>query len=729
MVQFDNQYRQIKIKIVYYGPALGGKTTCLQYIHRVADPQRRTKLYSLNTANDRTLFFDLLGLDLGRIRGYRLTLQLYTVPGQVQYNATRRAVLAGADGVVFVADSQTKQRLSNSESLQNLSENLEANSLEEHSMPLVLQYNKRDLNPVQPIDEMDSELNPRGLPAFPSVAISGQGLMEAFAAITEITLAAVADKLGVGDQGDAVARLQAQAKAAIAPLVTWQSEPGDAATTPEDRITLANPVVREPRPLKQEELVAEAVNANLAMTDLNTQLDALRNRLQAKVRALELIATFSREVGALREPDEVLETLVEVGRQALAADAAAIVLAGSRPLEATIAVGLENDPLLDGVDETGESLALGILDLRRALLLSDHGEDVPGLSPLAMERIQAAGMGSALSVPLEIREKLAGLLNLYRAPSARPFEDDDLQVAEILAANAAMGHANAESWRQLRELNRGLENQVEARTEEVRQSLADVERLAGELRQRNAELEEAYRELAGLDQVKAELITRISQELKGPVSSLVTAARILERYRDAPPEKGERFLKVLLEEAEKLSEMIQGVVQASVLAASGKVEKKSLNVEELLKKAVTPLRELAQAREVRISFRVASGINAIQGDEDSLATALSAVIKNALEFSKAGDEVLVEVRSDPEAKDHAILRVKDVGAGIPQNEIPDVLEPFRQGSNLLTGKTKGLGLGLAIAQRVAKRHGGAIRISSGVGEGTEVTISLPVGSD
>ena len=105
MVQFDNQNRQVKIKIVYYGPAVGGKTTSLQHIHRALDPERRTRLYSLNTADDRTLFFDLLSLNLGRIRDFRLSIQLYTVPGQVQYDTTRRAVLAGADGVVFVADS------------------------------------------------------------------------------------------------------------------------------------------------------------------------------------------------------------------------------------------------------------------------------------------------------------------------------------------------------------------------------------------------------------------------------------------------------------------------------------------------------------------------------------------------------------------------------------------------------------------------------------------------
>ncbi len=726
MVQFDNQYRQIKIKIVYYGPALGGKTTCLQYIHRVADPQLRTKLYSLNTANDRTLFFDLLGLDLGRIRGYRLTLQLYTVPGQVQYNATRRAVLAGADGVVFVADSQEEQRSANLESLSNLSENLRANGLEQRTMPLVFQFNKRDLNPILPIEELESELNASHHPAFPSVAIMGHGVMEAFAAVTEATLAAVADKLGVGDQSDALARLQAQAKASITPLMATRPTQDQSEEEEQEAVTPSSPVVQGPDPLKAEVLVQEAVRANLAMTDLNTQLDALRNQLHGKVGALEQIASFSRKVGAFREPAEVLATLAEVGKMALAADAAVVVSAGDGRLRAAVSLGLETDPLLGGVDETGEPLALGVLNARRALLLSEAGEDLPGLSPLVMERIQAAGMGSALSVPLEIREELVGLVNLYRAPSARAFDEDDLQVTQILAANAAMGYLNAQSWRQLEDLNRSLEGQVEARTNEVRQSLAEVQQLAGELRQRNSELEEAYRELAGLDQVKAELITRISQDLKGPVMSLVTAARILERYGDAPPEKQERFLKVLLEEAEKLSEMIQSVLQASALAATGDVDKQTVAVEELLKKAASPLRELAQARRVRVSLRVAAGIETLAGDEGSLVTALGAMIRNAIEFSNPEEEVLVEVRRDPKAADHVVLRVKDSGVGIPENELAHVFEPFWQGGNVLSGKSKGLGLGLAIARRVADRHGGTVRISSEVGEGTEVAISLPM---
>ena len=207
MVQFDNQYRQIKVKIVYYGPALGGKTTCLQHIHRVTDPQRRTRLYSLNTASDRTLFFDLLSLNLGRIRGYRLAIQLYTVPGQVQYNATRRTVLAGADGVVFVADSQRNQHQANLQSFENLKENLNANGIDPDTHPLVLQYNKRDLADLMPVDELETDLNGGGIPSFTTVAITGDGVLEAFATITENTLVSLADRLGIDTTGHAIERL------------------------------------------------------------------------------------------------------------------------------------------------------------------------------------------------------------------------------------------------------------------------------------------------------------------------------------------------------------------------------------------------------------------------------------------------------------------------------------------------------------------------------------------
>ncbi len=725
MVQFDNEYRQIKIKIVYYGPALGGKTTCLQQIHRMVDPQRRTRLYSLNTANDRTLFFDLLALDLGRIRGYRLTLQLYTVPGQVQYNATRRAVLAGADGIVFVADSQVDKREENRKSLENLWENLRANGLERRTMPLVFQYNKRDLDPVLPVEELEADLNSSGLPAFPSVAIRGEGVMEAFAAITDATLMSVADKLGVGRQPQAVERLRQQARSALEPLL-GRGTPVEAPASPAaDRVTTTAPAVEAGEALKEDDLVQEAVRANVAMTDLNTRLDALRLELQRKVRALEEVSGFARTVANLHDPPKVVDALASSAGVALRAEAVSVLLAEGGPLREERLLGLDRDPLLAGVDETGQPLALTLLEQRRPLVLLPDSDAPEGAGPIAFEAIRSAGFGSALTVPLEVRKELLGLLVLYRRPATVPFEEEDLRTAEILASSGAVAYDAARSWRRLEDVNRDLEAQVAARTAELQESLGEVRRLAAELRARNTELEEAYRQLVELDRLKAELIDRISHELKTPVTSLVTAGRILKRYEDAPPEKSRRFLQVMLAEAEKLEEMIQSVLQASALTAESELEKVPVPAETLLKEAIAPLRDLAQERKVRLVVRVAAGLDPVPVDQEAMRAALGAVVKNAIEFSSDGGEVVVEVRRDRDRAGNVAFVVRDEGVGMPENEVPHAFEPFWQGGNVLTGKPKGLGLGLSIARRVAERHGGTIALESRMGEGTSVVLSVP----
>src|SRR5438477_85057 len=153
MVQFNFSERTIKAKVVYYGPAQSGKTTNLEQIHRVTDPGATNRLISLNTAQDRTLFFDLLPFSLGAVSGYDFKVQLYTVPGQVQYNATRRVVLAGADAVVFVADSRRSMAKENQAAFENMKVNLLANRLVPEKVPLVVQFNKQDLPDLIPESE------------------------------------------------------------------------------------------------------------------------------------------------------------------------------------------------------------------------------------------------------------------------------------------------------------------------------------------------------------------------------------------------------------------------------------------------------------------------------------------------------------------------------------------------------------------------------------------------
>jgi small GTP-binding protein len=182
--------REITCKIVYYGPGRSGKTTNLQYIYGRVPEARRGKMISLATRTDRTLFFDFLPLELGQISGFITRFQLYTVPGQVYYNATRKLVLQGADGVVFVADSQARQLDENIESLANLQANLLDQAVDVRGVPIVLQYNKQDLpsDLILTPDEMDDALNFRGAPSFPADALKGTGVFETLKGISERVL-------------------------------------------------------------------------------------------------------------------------------------------------------------------------------------------------------------------------------------------------------------------------------------------------------------------------------------------------------------------------------------------------------------------------------------------------------------------------------------------------------------------------------------------------------------
>lgn len=188
--------REITSKIVYYGPGRSGKTTNLQYIHSQVPEDRRGRMVSLATETDRTLFFDFLPLDLGTISGFQTRFQLYTVPGQVYYDATRKLVLQGADGVVFVADSQRAQQEENIESFRNLHVNLLEQGVDPRTIPMCLQYNKRDLPDVLSVEEMDDLLNYRDLPRFEARALAGVGVFDTLRAISELVLRRLSQRFG-----------------------------------------------------------------------------------------------------------------------------------------------------------------------------------------------------------------------------------------------------------------------------------------------------------------------------------------------------------------------------------------------------------------------------------------------------------------------------------------------------------------------------------------------------
>jgi signal recognition particle receptor subunit beta len=239
MVLFNYSTKELTAKVVYYGPGLCGKTTNLQWIHEKLPIKNKGKMLSLATETDRTLFFDFLPIELGTIRGMKTRIQLYTVPGQVFYNATRRMVLKGADCVVFVADSQDAMLEANAESLENLKENLEVNDISLDDVPLVLQYNKRDLPNALPVDQLNARLNPRGVPYYEAVAVKGVGVEETLKGVTSLVFKSLATRYG-GIEGKAAA-----SKTSVpAPNIVKPS----AATAPQRPAPVPNPPPSAPPP-------------------------------------------------------------------------------------------------------------------------------------------------------------------------------------------------------------------------------------------------------------------------------------------------------------------------------------------------------------------------------------------------------------------------------------------------------------------------------------------------
>jgi signal recognition particle receptor subunit beta len=219
MVQINFANKEIQCKVVYYGPGMSGKTTNLEVVHKKAPPTSKGELTSIATEGDRTLFFDFMPLDLGNIAGIKTKFQLYTVPGQVYYNSTRKLVLQGVDGVVFVADSQAEKIEENIEAMENLKANLKEYGRDLTSLPVVVQYNKRDLPTAMTVEELDQRLNPMGAPTFGAVAATGEGVFPTLKTLASLVLESInRDKRGGGAGVPAAAEgAEASAVAPAAP--------------------------------------------------------------------------------------------------------------------------------------------------------------------------------------------------------------------------------------------------------------------------------------------------------------------------------------------------------------------------------------------------------------------------------------------------------------------------------------------------------------------------------
>jgi PAS domain S-box-containing protein len=302
MVQFNTKDNEILVKIVFYGPGLSGKTTNLQKLHEMMDPSQKTDLFSVNTMEDRTLFFDLLPVDLGYVYGNSIKLQIYTVPGQVHYDSTRRIVLSGADGVIFIADSDKNKLHENVQSINNLYHNLQANRLNIKEVPLVMQYNKRDLPDALPVEVLNQKLNFRQVPHFGAVAIKGDGVLDTFVEAVKLTVRYIFEKYQLSKNfkniEGVIQKLEEsiREKSAEAKRVAEAQAPADVDQTFSPRVGRGGKTVlkythsiEEDDRSGQDKLLQKALTSNMETARLYSELKASQTALMKKNEELSIL--------------------------------------------------------------------------------------------------------------------------------------------------------------------------------------------------------------------------------------------------------------------------------------------------------------------------------------------------------------------------------------------------------------------------------------------------------
>ncbi len=346
MALFNYATKEITIKIVYYGAGLSGKTTNLQYLHSVFEPAKKGKLLSLATEADRTLFFDFLPIQLGKISDFSIRFQLYTVPGQVRYNATRKLVLKGADAIVFVADSQREMREQNIESLKNMSENLIANNINPDEIPVILQFNKRDLVNILSVDQLNKDLNENGKYEYKEAkAIDGTGVEETFQDITRLVIKGISEKHKIdvrpaAETAEAIAEEKPKKETVVEGITLPEmeieqtryemqgrkSEKAQTAVleeTYQPRGTIAEeageirevPVISREKEIEEikETLVVSAEKMDLivnGMTEISLTLKELKNAISGIQTEIRDMKKEEKEVGThLREIADILDNL------------------------------------------------------------------------------------------------------------------------------------------------------------------------------------------------------------------------------------------------------------------------------------------------------------------------------------------------------------------------------------------------------------------------------------
>jgi len=453
LVEISHRERIVRAKIIYYGPAAGGKTTNLVVLHQRADPKRRGEMVSVNSTQDRTILLDLLPMKTPAFRGYELRFQVIAVPGQRMYAASRKLLLNGADSVVFVANSAADRWEETLSSLREMNQNLLAHGLDPTTIPLVHQYNKRDLPEVTPMEAMDRTLNARRTASFPAVAIREDGVLETFAAALKLTMEHITNKFKLGAGVRNARSIEEWTAESMRAMFDWSPSPAAASSGPggairspgatepqsvpaathpasQSRISVKVPVARSlegasspsaATPANDPQAAEALVDSYAqAAADLTSALEEMRDQRDSfEKRLSDLGAPFEATLSLLggAPTDEVLKSLLMRMGEGLGAVSGSLSLLRERELRPVILHGLQREPLFSITDASGRPLAAVIAEGPRPLIFVSGD---PG--PLAQILEMSGGkITSIVTIPVRTPVKTLGLACFYLPPeSAAP---------------------------------------------------------------------------------------------------------------------------------------------------------------------------------------------------------------------------------------------------------------------------------------------------------------------
>ena len=453
MVEISHRERIVRAKIIYYGPAAGGKTTNLVVLHQRADPKRRGEMVSVNSTQDRTILLDLLPMKTPAFRGYELRFQVIAVPGQRMYAASRNLLLNGADSVVFVANSAADRWEETLSSLREMNQNLLAHGLDPTTIPLVHQYNKRDLPEVTPMEAMDRTLNARRTASFPAVAIREDGVLETFGAALKLTMEHITNKFKLGAGVRNARSIEEWTAESMRAMFDWSPSPAAASSGPggtirspgatepqsvpaathpasQSRISVKVPVARSlegasspsaATPANDPQAAEALVDSYAqAAADLTSALEEMRDQRDSfEKRLSDLGAPFEATLSLLggAPTDEVLKSLLMRMGEGLGAVSGSLSILRERELRPVILHGLQREPLFSITDASGRPLAAVIAEGSRPLIFVSGD---PG--PLAQILDMSGGkITSIVTIPVRTPVTTLGLACFYLPPeSAAP---------------------------------------------------------------------------------------------------------------------------------------------------------------------------------------------------------------------------------------------------------------------------------------------------------------------